>query len=442
MSTNGTPLPSTSRGGVLKGAAGEIGTKEKLFIICSFLIIIIGIVLAVVLTRKKQPTPEENKDVTPSPSTPTVVAVPSPSTPTVVTVPSPSTPTVVTSNTAPYSKTSSLSTITTTPTAAASSTTTPAITTTPTTAAASSTTTPAITTTPTAAASAPVPYVRIPNYDLGGNDLPPYGQVANDPSECNKRCDSTSGCKGAVFVPSNKQCWMKNKIDGMYYMGDREFNIKPQTGSYTKLTNMDRGGYDLPPYGAVVNNASECTAKCDATAECKAAVFIPSNKQCWMKSRTRGMYRMNDREMYIKNSGIKAPSSTDPFSLLNNKVGKCVHPKDSNGSTNNTPLVLWDGCVEDRLDFEMTPAGSLKHKLSGKCVHPAGGTGVKDAELVLHDGCDEDRLKFEITPAGAIKHTQSGLCAHNQFMGEGNGTKLVLYPGCEDASNRLYYSKV
>lgn len=126
-------------------------------------------------------------------------------------------------------------------------------------------------------------------------------------------------------------------------------------------------------------------------------------------------------------------------------TGKCLHPNGgSSNPLNGTTLVFDDGCDEARLQFNLTSSGSLKHKTSGKCVHPSGGssTPVNGTALVLHDGCDEDRLSFSASnlPEGRISHV-SGLCIHPQggSATPTANTNAILERGC-DAEGRLTFN--
>ena len=65
--------------------------------------------------------------------------------------------------------------------------------------------------------------------------------------------------------------------------------------------------------------------------------------------------------------------------------GKCLHVL--NGAwtkpANDQPLVTYDGCGQQRLEFLLTPTGLLKHTRFGQCVRPKGGAVADGTEVSL-----------------------------------------------------------
>ena len=63
--------------------------------------------------------------------------------------------------------------------------------------------------------------------------------------------------------------------------------------------------------------------------------------------------------------------------------GKCLHVL--NGAwtkpANDQPLVTYDGCGQQRLEFQLLPNGQLKHTLYGQCVRPKGGLVADGTEV-------------------------------------------------------------
>ncbi|MDR4487540.1 MAG: RICIN domain-containing protein [Nitrospirales bacterium] len=140
---------------------------------------------------------------------------------------------------------------------------------------------------------------------------------------------------------------------------------------------------------------------------------------------------------------VKASSSSFPLggnAFQHVPTSKCWHPKGGSPlPSNNTYVVLYDGCNEDRLMFRLLADGSIRHSTSGKCLHPKGGSTHpgNNTPLVLYDGCVSDpgggkRLKFRRLHDGSIQHVHSGKCVHPKggSTHPGNNTPLVLYDGC------------
>ena len=103
----------------------------------------------------------------------------------------------------------------------------------------------------------------------------------------------------------------------------------------------------------------------------------------------------NDNRLYLT-------ASCSPFSLTDKKAlrhvptGRCVGPENHN---NGARITLQGDCNNANTRFEQTssPHYSVKHLLSGKCLHPLGGSShPRDGTLiVLYSGCNEPRLKFK-----------------------------------------------
>ena len=46
-------------------------------------------------------------------------------------------------------------------------------------------------------------------YDLRGSGQPPTAVKKNNENDCALLCIATFGCKGFVFIPSSKNCYLK-----------------------------------------------------------------------------------------------------------------------------------------------------------------------------------------------------------------------------------------
>jgi agarase len=62
---------------------------------------------------------------------------------------------------------------------------------------------------------------------------------------------------------------------------------------------------------------------------------------------------------------------------------------------NNAELIFVEDC-EGRGKFEFLGNGAIKHVNSDKCIHPSGGSDnpANDTKLVVYDGCDDNKVKF------------------------------------------------
>lgn len=157
------------------------------------------------------------------------------------------------------------------------------------------------------------------------------------------------------------------------------------------------------------------------------------------------------QQVGFPNSLSKCPNGTYyscGFGLIHSG-GKCVHPKGgAEVPANGTPLILFPACstsAEARLRFKLLSNGSLYHISSGKCVHPESGknTPVNGTRLVFWTSCTDGpvsdangnkRLAFEFTSGGSIRHKSSGLCVHpaGGSANPATDTELVLWSGCNE----------
>jgi len=91
---------------------------------------------------------------------------------------------------------------------------------------------------------------------------------------------------------------------------------------------------------------------------------------------------------------------TEKFSLTSSKnlkhmaTGKCVIPE---SLSDNSRVKLTNDCNNVGTQFEQTAGLSMKHVQTGKCIHPLGGSSnpSNNTEIVIYNGCDSNRLQFK-----------------------------------------------
>lgn len=115
----------------------------------------------------------------------------------------------------------------------------------------------------------------------------------------------------------------------------------------------------------------------------------------------------------------------------------------------NTAMVLYDrdcGSADPRYTFMMTSSGSIRHALSGKCLHPKGGkaNASNNTQLVLHKGCDEPKNIFVHLAGGQLKHLSSEKCIHPKggSLLSDDPTSLVLYTGCSVTNHTFSFETI
>ncbi len=140
------------------------------------------------------------------------------------------------------------------------------------------------------------------------------------------------------------------------------------------------------------------------------------------------------------------PSSSGGRLIVNFLSRKCIDVRGAPGSTNETPLVLWDcetsGFNRDNNSFTdqrwtLGSDGFIRNTLSGKCIDVKGSPGsTNGSRLVLWDcetsGVNRDNglptdQRWTLGSDGFIRNTLSGKCIDVEGRrGIANGTPLIL----------------
>jgi len=118
-----------------------------------------------------------------------------------------------------------------------------------------------------------------------------------------------------------------------------------------------------------------------------------------------------------------------PGSLQHMLSARCLHiylggfskPKEG------TIIVTYDGCGENRLEFQLTSDGYLKWTKFNMCVSQRKGSGANANDLVLMNSCTE---KWTFTAGGSLKHIPTGWCVMPSKGSATNNNKIVLSSTC------------
>jgi hypothetical protein len=117
-------------------------------------------------------------------------------------------------------------------------------------------------------------------FDLPGNDIPssPWKGGSN---ECTQQCLITPGCKGATFIETKHECWLKAALS------------TPSTTTACARANdchsfmrrgsesADRSGGDVRKETNIADDAT-CALHCSQEQECQAYSYT-GNKNCYLK---------------------------------------------------------------------------------------------------------------------------------------------------------------
>jgi hypothetical protein len=251
------------------------------------------------------------------------------------------------------------------------------------------------------------------------------------PDEFIRKRDNTNPAPWFLDLYNNKESNINKYYDIKNYF---EIYLKPEYGGeyLGKVPYKTESGTIIKPDGANVE-LREIIALLGPPAQATSnwmTDFINMNEGA---SKIKDRLKIIDRKLYI--------TPLDYFVLVNQQTGKCVHPiggssnpeedtrlvfHDANCSDNPPPdkLLLYQdkngilrlkngACVAAYSNgnangqplnytykycnqpFEFLSNGALKHKGSGRCVHPKGGVANNDTELVTWDGCNEGaRINF------------------------------------------------
>lgn len=137
---------------------------------------------------------------------------------------------------------------------------------------------------------------------------------------------------------------------------------------------------------------------------------------------------------HTKQQGVVGPNG--PGSLQHKLSTMCLHiylggfSKPKAG----TIIVTYNGCGEDRLEFQRTSDGYLKWTRFNMFVCRRGGPGANADDVVLKDSCSD---KWTFTSGGSIKHTPTSKCVTPNRGSASNNNKIVLSSTC-DANNQKF----
>jgi len=125
-----------------------------------------------------------------------------------------------------------------------------------------------------------------------------------------------------------------------------------------------------------------------------------------------------------------------PGSLQHMSSAKCLHIYLGGFSKpiEGTIIVTYDGCGENRLEFQLTSDGYLKWTKFNMCVSRRKGSGSNANDVVLMNSCTE---KWTFTAGGSLKHVPTGRCVMPNKGSATNDNKIVLSSTC-DTDNQKF----
>jgi len=131
---------------------------------------------------------------------------------------------------------------------------------------------------------------------------------------------------------------------------------------------------------------------------------------------------------------VDSPATDSRPFVINAKNGThCVHPA-GGSAANGTNAVFHDGCDlnQERLHFVMTPTGAIKHKTSGLCLRVDSNDA--NTPVKFDSRCEN---QFDWDDNNSLRHRDSGNCIHPSGGSVSNNVNLVIHPGCGEDKNHL-----
>lgn len=137
---------------------------------------------------------------------------------------------------------------------------------------------------------------------------------------------------------------------------------------------------------------------------------------------------------HTKQQGVVGANG--PGSLQHMLSARCLHiylggfskPKEG------TIIVTYDGCGENRLEFQLTSNGYLKWTKFNMCVSQRKGSGANAYDVVLMNSCSE---KWTFTAGGSLKHLPTGRCVMPNKGSATNNNKIVLSSTCDTKNQKF-----
>lgn len=146
----------------------------------------------------------------------------------------------------------------------------------------------------------------------------------------------------------------------------------------------------------------------------------------------------------LRQYALAQPEST--IKIVHSTSGKCLSTE--NGVTTNpapdTKVVFSSSCNTSASSFVLQSNGMLRHKPSGYCVHPLGGTPFSGVVLVLWPSCTgHQNLLVDINDDGNIRNSLSGFCVHPEGGSPTpvEGTKAVYHRVCNEERLRFTFNR-
>lgn len=145
----------------------------------------------------------------------------------------------------------------------------------------------------------------------------------------------------------------------------------------------------------------------------------------------------------MRQYALAQPEST--VKIMHATSNMCLSTK--NGVINpaaGTEVVFSVSCNTEASSFVLEANGLLRHKPSGYCVHPQGGTPYNGVQLVVWPACAEHpNLLVDINDGGNIRHIATGFCVHPNGGSATplDGTSALYHGGCNEERLRFTFAR-
>lgn len=131
-------------------------------------------------------------------------------------------------------------------------------------------------------------------YDRRGNDYTSFG--ARSLEDCKRSCSRDDRCQAYSYIPSKRECWLKDRVPVAQRSRDAVTGIKQGSGpggaaprGLTEERGYDRRGNDYNSFRS--RDLSDCQRSCRREDRCLAYTFDTRNGDCFLKDRVNSGQR-------------------------------------------------------------------------------------------------------------------------------------------------------
>jgi hypothetical protein len=150
-------------------------------------------------------------------------------------------------------------------------------------------------------------------FDRVGNDYRSF--EIDDLDSCKSACSRDSRCRAYTYLPSKRECYLKDRVNAAQRSRDGVTGVKQEYGGggYGNLTEepgYDRRGNDYTSFRA--RDLGDCQRACNRESRCRAYTFSTRSGDCYLKDRVNRGERSGEMVTGYKTDGDGGAGPTRP----------------------------------------------------------------------------------------------------------------------------------